>query len=88
MRRTPPGRTPNPCIECNRHIKFDRLLDRARPAGFDALATGHHARVDPASRRPALRRCCGASTPPKDQSYVLSMLGQGQLARVASRWAT
>ena len=39
------GRTPNPCIECNRHLKFDRLLDRAADLGFDAVATGHHARV-------------------------------------------
>ena len=39
------GRTPNPCIECNRHIKFDRFLARARQLGFDAVATGHHARV-------------------------------------------
>ena len=39
------GPTPNPCIECNRHIKFDRLLARSRRLGFDALATGHHARV-------------------------------------------
>ena len=35
------GRTPKPCIECNRHIKFDRLLERAVRLGFDALATGH-----------------------------------------------
>jgi tRNA-uridine 2-sulfurtransferase len=40
------GRTPNPCVECNRHIKFGRLLKRARRLGFDALATGHYARVD------------------------------------------
>src|SRR5580698_8449929 len=39
------GRTPNPCIECNRSIKFDRLLERAERLGFDRLATGHHARV-------------------------------------------
>jgi len=39
------GRTPNPCIECNRHIKFDRLLKRAEALGFDAVATGHHARI-------------------------------------------
>ena len=39
------GRTPNPCIECNRHLKFDRLLRRAAQLGFDAVATGHHARV-------------------------------------------
>src|ERR1700734_1859815 len=38
------GRTPNPCIECNRHLKFDRLLERARALGFEAVATGHHAR--------------------------------------------
>ena len=39
------GRTPNPCVECNRHLKFDRLLVRANQLGFDAVATGHHARV-------------------------------------------
>jgi tRNA-specific 2-thiouridylase len=73
------GRTPNPCIECNRHVKFGRLLDRARRLGFDALATGHHARVDPGpgpGRRPSLRRGRDAA---KDQSYVLSMLDPGQL---------
>ena len=69
------GRTPNPCIECNRHIKFDRLLHRATRLGFDALATGHHARVDGA-------RLLRGADPLKDQSYVLSMLGQDQLARV------
>ncbi len=74
------GRTPNPCIECNRSLKFDRLLHRADRLGFDRLATGHHARV----RREddgghALRR---GADPAKDQSYVLSMLGQDALARV------
>ena len=73
------GRTPNPCIECNRHLKFDRLLERATDLGFDAVATGHHAR-----RRTTadgrLRLCRGAD-PRKDQSYVLAMLGQEQLAR-------
>ena len=39
------GRTPNPCIECNRSMKWGRLLDRARTMGFDAVATGHHARI-------------------------------------------
>ncbi|HEV3282510.1 MAG TPA: tRNA 2-thiouridine(34) synthase MnmA [Acidimicrobiales bacterium] len=73
------GRTPNPCIECNRHLKFDRLLERARILGFDAVATGHHARceVSPDGRF-RLRR---GADPMKDQSYVLAMLGQGQLAR-------
>jgi tRNA-specific 2-thiouridylase len=71
------GRTPNPCIECNRHIKFDRLLERARRLGFDALATGHHARVTTsAGGRHELRRGVDDL---KDQSYVLSMLGQSQL---------
>jgi tRNA-specific 2-thiouridylase len=73
------GRTPNPCIECNRHLKFDRLLERARILGFDAVATGHHARreVSPDGRF-RLRR---GADPLKDQSYVLAMLGQSQLAR-------
>lgn len=74
------GMTPNPCIECNRHIKFDRLLDRAAQLGFDFVATGHHARVvgQPTGSW-ALRR--GADLA-KDQSYVLYMLGQEQLRRV------
>ena len=73
------GRTPNPCIECNRHLKFDRLLERADVLGFDAVATGHHARV---GRGPdgGLRLRRGADGA-KDQSYVLAMLGQDQLAR-------
>ena len=79
------GRTPNPCIECNRSMKFDRLLRRTERLGFDRLATGHHARVtgggigegDGGPRR--LRRGVDAA---KDQSYVLSMLGQDALARV------
>ncbi|MGD0394011.1 MAG: tRNA 2-thiouridine(34) synthase MnmA [Acidimicrobiales bacterium] len=73
------GRTPNPCIECNRHIKFDRLLDRARALGFDAVATGHHARRVAAGD--GRFRLCRGADPLKDQSYVLAMLGQDQLAR-------
>ncbi len=73
------GRTPNPCIECNRHLKFDRLLARARVLGFDILATGHHARRE-VSREGRFRLRRGAD-PLKDQSYVLAMLGQEQLAR-------
>jgi tRNA-uridine 2-sulfurtransferase len=75
------ARTPNPCVECNRHIKFDRLLDRADRLGFDLLATGHHARVVHASADGPHQLRRGAD-PDKDQSYVLSMLGQDQLARV------
>ncbi len=74
------GETPNPCIECNRHVKFGTLLERARRLGFDALATGHHARVDGAGGgRRRLRR---GVDPLKDQSYVLSMLRGDQLERV------
>ena len=74
------GRTPNPCIECNRHLKFDRFLERAVILGFDAVATGHHARVEAdGGGRWSLRRGADAA---KDQSYVLHMLGQDQLARV------
>ena len=72
------GRTPNPCIECNRSIKFDRLLARSDRLGFERLATGHHARV---SIGPPLRLRRGADVD-KDQSYVLSMLGQAELGRV------
>jgi tRNA-uridine 2-sulfurtransferase len=74
------GVTPNPCVECNRHLKFDRFLDRALRIGFDAIATGHHARVvaEPGGCW-SLRRGADAS---KDQSYVLHMLGQEQLARL------
>ncbi len=73
------GRTPNPCIECNRHLKFDRLLARAEALGFDAVATGHHARVVGA---PGERRIARGADPQKDQSYVLYMLSTGQLDRV------
>jgi tRNA-specific 2-thiouridylase len=74
------GRTPNPCVACNRHLKFDRLLHRARLLGFDAVATGHHARIVPAGGgRYQLRR---GADPEKDQSYVVHMLTQDQLSRV------
>lgn len=72
------GSTPNPCIECNRHLKFDRLLQRAQSVGFDAVATGHHARI---VHRPdgSFRLARGADTA-KDQSYVLYVMGQAELA--------
>jgi len=73
------GHTPNPCIECNRHLKFDRLFRRAEALGFDAVATGHHARVVRGPKR-TWRVARGADAA-KDQSYVLYMLGQEQLAR-------
>ncbi|MCY3891827.1 MAG: tRNA 2-thiouridine(34) synthase MnmA [Acidimicrobiaceae bacterium] len=71
------GLTPNPCIACNRHVKFDVLLDRARRLGFDRLVTGHHARISTQHGTPRLQR--GADTA-KDQSYVLYMLSQADLA--------
>ena len=74
------GRTPNPCIECNRHIKFDRLLRRARALDFEAVATGHHARV--VRLADGTRRVARGHDRAKDQSYVLSMLGQDQLRQI------
>src|SRR4051794_401690 len=71
------GCTPNPCVECNRIIKFGRLLERARILGFDHVATGHHARVDRVDGRWRLRRGVDSA---KDQSYVLYMLGRAELA--------
>ena len=65
------GRTPNPCIDCNRHVKFDLLAERARRLGFDALATGHYARIVTRRGGPALGRGVDAA---KDQSYVLAYL--------------
>ena len=74
------GRTPNPCVECNRHLKFDRLLRRAEMLGFESVATGHHARIAVAAD--GTRRVARGADPAKDQSYVLHMLGQAELARV------
>ena len=74
------GLTPNPCIECNKHLKFDLLIDRATRLGFDAVATGHHARVLERAGRPVLARGADAA---KDQSYVLGYLSAPQLARLA-----
>ena len=73
------GRTPNPCVECNRHLKFDRLLERADLLGFDAVATGHHARN--VARADGSRRVARGADRAKDQSYVIHMLDQAQLAR-------
>jgi tRNA-specific 2-thiouridylase len=66
------GRTPNPCLRCNEKIKFSALLDRALGLGFDALCTGHYARLSGG----VLRRAVDAG---KDQSYVLAVLGPEQL---------
>ena len=72
------GVTPNPCIECNRKVKFARLSERASQLGFDAVATGHHARIGRRGDQLTLER--GADRA-KDQSYVVHMLDQRELAR-------
>lgn len=72
------GQTPNPCIECNRTVKFDRLLNRLDDFECDILVTGHHARIRETGDGWALLR--GTDTA-KDQSYVLSMLTQAELSR-------
>jgi len=69
------GRTPNPCVVCNRHIKFGRLWDFARANGADLLATGHYARIYDAG-------LYETANPLKDQSYVLSMINRDVLKRV------
>ena len=73
------GYTPNPCLECNRHIRFDWLLQHALALDADFLATGHYARVtaNPEGDWLLLK----GLDPAKDQSYVLSVMGQEQLAR-------
>ena len=74
------GHTPNPCLRCNEKIKFAAVLDRAVALGFDAVCTGHHARLipDPGGAGQRLRRSVDLS---KDQSYVLAVLTREQLAR-------
>src|SRR6476469_1874478 len=67
------GHTPNPCLRCNEKIKFTAVLDRALALGFDAVVTGHHARLESG----VLRRSVDAA---KDQSYVLAVLTPAQLA--------
>jgi tRNA-specific 2-thiouridylase len=72
------GRTPNPCIECNRTVRFGTLLERVDDLDCDVLVTGHHARVE---NRDGWRLLAGRDAG-KDQSYVLHMLTEGDLARV------
>jgi tRNA-specific 2-thiouridylase len=72
------GETPNPCVECNRTMKFGRVIERAEQLGFDEIATGHHARIVETPRGRAIAR---GADPAKDQSYVLYMLGPREIAR-------
>ena len=73
------GRTPNPCLRCNEKIKFAAVLDKAIALGFDAVATGHYARLRGGDD--GLVEMHRAVDPAKDQSYVLGVLTQDQLAR-------
>lgn len=73
------GKTPNPCVECNRRVRFRALLERTTELGCDVLVTGHHARVRRDEDGYHLVRAVDQT---KDQSYVLHMLGQAELSRV------
>ena len=75
------GGTPNPCIDCNRYMKFDKLIDYADDAGFDHIVTGHYARID-YDENSGRYRLLKALDESKDQSYVLYMLTQQQLSRI------
>ena len=71
------GNTPNPCIDCNRYMKFDKLYERARLLGCEYIATGHYARIEEYNGQYVLRKALDET---KDQSYVLYSLTQEQLA--------
>ena len=75
------GGVPNPCIDCNRYMKFDRLFDFADQVGLYYVVTGHYARIkyDPEKQRYLLKKAIDSG---KDQSYVLYMLTQKQLSRL------
>ena len=73
------GKTPNPCIECNRYLKFEKLLERAEALGCDKVVTGHYAQIVETDAGYQLRRGADHS---KDQSYVLYMLTQAQLSHI------
>jgi tRNA-specific 2-thiouridylase len=73
------GRTPNPCVRCNGHVRFDSMLALARRLGARALATGHYARIEHDAEGPLLAR---AADQAKDQAYMLSALRPDALARV------
>lgn len=74
------GRTPNPCIACNRYVKFEGLLQRAMELGAEAVATGHYARIDADQITGRYRLCKGVDVT-KDQSYALYHLNQKTLHR-------
>lgn len=76
------GRTPNPCCDCNRYLKFGALLDHARELGCDVVATGHYAQVVPPAQPDGAWRLTKGVDAAKEQSYVLYALTQRQLAHV------
>ncbi|MDO4178825.1 MAG: tRNA 2-thiouridine(34) synthase MnmA [Phascolarctobacterium sp.] len=71
------GKTPNPCIDCNRYMKFDKLFDRAKILGCEYIVTGHYARIEREANKFVLKKALDRT---KDQSYVLYFLTQEQLA--------
>lgn len=71
------GATPNPCIECNRHLKFEKLLQRMHELSYDYVVTGHYARIEKSGDRFLLKKSVDET---KDQSYVLYSMTQEQLA--------
>lgn len=73
------GETPNPCVICNKRIKFGALLDFAKRNGYDRIATGHYAQIERANGRTLIRRAADSS---KDQTYMLYSLSQEVLSRV------
>lgn len=77
------GYTPNPCLACNRDVKFRALLNRAQALGVDYVATGHYARIGVVeSEQGKSFQLLRALDPEKDQSYMLHMLGQNELSRL------
>ncbi len=72
------GRTPNPCIDCNRYMKFDKLFERATILDCDKVVTGHYARIEKQGKQYVLKKALDSS---KDQSYVLYTMTQAQLAK-------
>jgi tRNA-uridine 2-sulfurtransferase len=75
------GNTPNPCLRCNEKIKFAAVLDRALALGFDAVCTGHHARLEKQPGDGGSARLVRSVDAAKDQSYVLAVLTSAQLSR-------
>ena len=71
------GATPNPCIDCNRYLKFEKLFNRMKELDYDYIVTGHYARIEKANSRYFLKKAVDET---KDQSYVLYSLTQEQLA--------